>query len=70
MVNHCINDKFKMVLDLTYIYDCNHSFNVEKRKPYLLASHSYHVLGFYKTPVTFPHHNLHVESIYKSMQQK
>ena len=27
MVNHCINDKFKMFLDLTYISDCNHSFS-------------------------------------------
>ena len=70
MVNHCINDKFKMFLDLKYISDCNHSFYDKKIKTNLLACHSYHVLGLYKPPVTFPHHNLHIESIYNSMQRK
>ena len=70
MVNHCINDKFKMFLDLTYISDCNHSFYDEKIKTNLLERHSYHILGVYKNPVTFPHHNLHIESIYNSMQRK
>ena len=57
MVNHCITDKFKTFLDLSYISDCNHSFYDEKIKTNLLACHSYHVLGSYKPPVTFPHHN-------------
>ena len=70
MVNHCINDKFKMFLDLTYISDCNHSFYDEKIKTNLLERHSYHVLGLYKPPVTLPHHNLHIESVYNSMQRK
>ena len=70
MVNHCINDKFKMFLDLTYISDCNHSFYDEKIKTNLLERHSYHILGVYKNPVTFPHHNLYIESIYNSMQRK
>jgi hypothetical protein len=59
-----------MFLDLKYISDCNHSFYDEKIKTNLLACHSYHVLGLYKPPVTFPHHNLHIESIYNSMQLK
>ena len=39
MVNHCINDKFKMFLDLTFISDCNHSFYDEKIKTKLLERH-------------------------------
>ena len=70
IVNHCINDKFKVFLDLTYISDCNHSFYDEKIKTNLLERHSYHVLGLYKVPITFPHHNLHIESVYNSMQRK
>jgi hypothetical protein len=41
----------------------------EKIETNLLACHSYHVLVLYKPPVTFPHHNLHTESIYNSMQR-
>ena len=61
MVNHCITDKFNTFLDLSYISDDgNHSFYDEKLKKNLLACHSYHVLGLYKPPVTFLHHNLHI----------
>ena len=59
-----------MFLDLTYISDCIHSFHDEKIKTNLLEIHSYHVLGLYKLPVTFSHHNLHIETVYNSMQRK
>ena len=63
MVNRCIKDKFKTFLNLSYISDSNHSFYDEKIKTNLLIRHSFHILGKYKPPVTFPHHNLHIESV-------
>ena len=60
--------EFILLLILLNLFYC--SFYDEKIKTNLLAYHSYHVLGFYKPPVTFPHHNLHVECIYNSMQRK
>ena len=71
MVNHCITDKFKTFLDLSYISDSgNHSFYDEKIKTDILIRHSFHILGRYRPTITFPHHNLHIESVYGSMQRK
>ena len=71
MVNHCITDKFKTFLDLSYISDSgNHSFYDEKIKTDILIRHSFHILGKYRPPITFPHHNLHIESVYSSMHRK
>ena len=72
MVNHCITDKFKTFLDLSYISDSgnHHSIYDEKIKTDILIRHSFHILGKYTPPKTFPHHNLHNELVYSSMHRK
>ncbi len=55
MVNHCIKDKFKIFLDLSYISENNHNYYDKMLKTIILEKHSYHVYGSYKDSITFPH---------------
>ena len=59
MVDHCIKDKFKIFLDLSYISENNHSYYDKMLKTNILEKHSYHVYGTYKDSITFPHDFLH-----------
>jgi hypothetical protein len=59
MVDHCIKDKFKIFLDLSYIYENKHSYYDKMLKTVILEKHSYHVYGTYKDSITYPHDFLH-----------
>ena len=70
MVDHCIKDKFKIFLDLSYISENNHSYYDKMLKTNILEKHSLHVYGTYKDSITFPHNNLNIAHDYNTFLRR